>query len=168
MRLAIITGTAILALNAGSALAQSADPGKRAQWEKSMSNCLASVDQREELTPSQWGKVCKDFADQEIADSYQNRLRALLASKETLAEPVTEEMLEHRAFVEEHEGSIYRGQLNWLEAHIRHTIIEECLVDPAGLSRDDCNRIGGLDRIREIGAGSEVTTANDLDEEGAK
>jgi hypothetical protein len=146
----LILAAPLLALASTSAMAQSADPQKRNEWALSMSRCMEDINSYEEEMRPSVTKLCKHFADEEITDSYQNRIRKLLQSGEILAESRTEEVMEHRRFKQNLDNGMHSGQLSFLEIHIRQSILEECLVDPAGLERDDCNRIAGLDRIKEL------------------
>lgn len=143
------------------AMAQSNDPQKRNEWALSMSRCLngdqsmqvvdmGKMETRIETQPlERMAQMCKTFADKEILDVHANRFRAFLASKEPIDTP-SDEALAYRAGTEDFDLNMMAGQILSLEQHIRFAAYEECLVDPAGLSKSDCQRITGMDRVREL------------------
>jgi hypothetical protein len=147
----------MVSLYSASTLAQSQDPQKRAQWQNSMSRCLEGMEQRTDELREIYPEICKRFADQEIRDTTMNRMRAFLSSKDTRAEPVPDEILEYRANTEDFDNEMLSQQIASFESHVRFTIYEECLLDPAKISLSDCNKIAGVDRLLELNKTDEAS-----------
>ena len=153
MRATIVA--ALLALASSSAFGQSADPAKRNEWARSMSQCLQGLEIHPEEMREALGQVCRSFANEEIRNTPTSRLLALLRTTETVEEPRSERIVTAREEWTARLGELGAGRIKLLEVQIRYAALEECWNDPAGFSREDCNRIIGLDRIRELMAANE-------------